>query len=79
MAEMPSGHRVGQALWRKVFKCILKEYSSCVGDVLRIRDGAIQKRVLGLPADSKLVSCWEEAGGGSSQPQFLSFRGHVFV
>lgn len=74
---MPSGHRVGQALWRKVSKCILKEYSSCVGDVLQrdteSGDGGIQKRVLGLPVDSKLVSCWEEAGGGSSQPQFLSF------
>lgn len=28
-------HYVGQTLWKKIFKCILKEYSSCVGDVLQ--------------------------------------------
>lgn len=32
---MPGGHHVGQALWRKIFKCILKEYSSDVGDVFQ--------------------------------------------
>lgn len=32
MAQEPGEPLGGQALWRMIFKCILKEYSSCVGD-----------------------------------------------
>ena len=53
---MPGEHYVGQTL-RKIFKCILKEYSSCVGDVLQ-RDteremAACRKEAPGLSMDCK--------------------------
>lgn len=56
MAKMLGEHYVGQTPC-KIFKCILKEYSSCVGDVLQ-RDtecemAACRKEVPGLSMDCK--------------------------